>query len=588
VRITLIFGYLVAFSAPAVAAAEGAPVRRPNVLFIAVDDLRPELGCYGVNEIKTPNIDGLAAEGVTFMRAYCQQAVCNPSRASLMTGLRPDSVKVWDLRVHFRDTVPDVVTLPQHFRRHGYYAVAYGKIYHNPLPDRRSWDEPNHWPKRARVYSAASLKRLTEFRKKMRADGKSEAAIRRMRGPATEDEDVPDSRRPDGEIADQAIEALARLAKREKPFFLAVGFIRPHLPFTAPKKYWDLYRRDEIPLAENAFLPKGAPPPAMNTMYELRDYMDFADSPPPHKAPLTDQQQRRLKHGYYASVSFVDALIGRLLAKLDELKLRDDTIIVLWGDHGWKLGEHRSWCKQTNYEIDTRVPLIVRSPRMKAGGRKCPALVEFVDLYPTLCELASLPLPERLEGKSLAPLLDDPDRPFKSAAFSQFRRVHDGIEYMGHAVRTDKHRFVEWRKWRNGEVLARELYDHQNDPMENANVAKEPENRQLVEQLTKQLYEVSPPKPSGHPPGLRSKESKTRAKLFLVNELTEPVTLYWLDFHGDRRRLAVLQPGKSYTSNSFLTHPFVIESDSGRYHRIAYPASPQRRIVIKLPKSESP
>jgi len=468
---------------------------KPNVLFIAVDDLRPELGCYGTDEIVTPNIDKLAADAVTFTRAYCQQAVCNPSRVSLMTGLRPDSVRVWDLVTDFRDTVPDVVTLPQQFMKHGYYALSFGKIYHNPLPDNPSWSEPHAWPKDASLWSPQARQRLNDYRAKMRADGKSEAAVRRMRAAAVEIVDVPDSKHIDGAIADQALAAMRRLAKKEQPFFLAAGFIRPHLPFVVPRKYWELYDREEIKLADNASLPINAPAMAMNTMYELRDYMDYADTPGPRTGPLTDAQQRELKHGYYASVSFIDAQVGRLLSELDALGLADNTIVVLWGDHGWKLGEHRSWCKQTNYEVDVRAPLIIRSPGVKASGEKSDALVEFVDVYPTLCELAALPLPDHLEGKSLAPLLDDPDRAVKDTAFSQFPRRHQGREYMGYTMRTDRYRYVEWKDRRTGAVFATELYDHLDDPGENQNVAALPENRELVPKLSAKMWSLLPAPP---------------------------------------------------------------------------------------------
>ena len=478
---------LLMFMGQAIYAAE-----RPNVLFIAVDDLRPELGCYGVKEIKSPNIDRLAASGMLFKRAYCQQAVCNPSRASLMTGLRPDSTKVWDLVTHFRDTIPEVVTLSQHFRSNGYRAVAYGKIFHNPLSDAESWDEPNHWPEKARSWSPEGVQRLVKYRETMKADGKSQAAIRRMRAPATDDEDVPDNARPDGEIADQALAAMEKLADAEQPFFLAVGFIRPHLPFTPPKKYWDLYHREEIPLAKNPRLPTAAPSMAMNTMYELRDYLDFAESPRPEQGSLGEDEQRRLKHGYYASVSFVDAQIGRLLDKLEALKLTDDTIVVLWGDHGWKLGEHNSWCKQTNYEIDAHVPLLLRAPDGRGKGQTTSALVEFIDIYPTLCELAELPLPEHLEGRSFAPLLSDPRQAWKEAAFSQFRRRQNGEEFMGYAMRTDRYRYVEWKNRRTLKTVAWELYDHQADPEENRNLAGEPEQAKLLEQLSAKLRAALP------------------------------------------------------------------------------------------------
>jgi arylsulfatase A-like enzyme len=472
---------------------------RPNVLFIAVDDLRPELGCYGEQVIHSPNIDRLAASGLMLNRAYCQFAVCNPSRVSLMTGLRPDSTKVWDLATRFRQTIPDVVTLPQQFKKHGYHAVSYGKIFHNPWPDNQSWSEPHAWPKSS-LWSDEAIQRRKEYQEKMRAEGKSEQAIKRIRAQATEIVDIPDDQHIDGAIAGQALAAMRRLAKQNQPFFLAAGFVRPHLPFVVPRKYWELYDRDAIPLAANRFLPNGAPAFAMNTMYELRDYMDFAGTPTPTKGSLTEAEQRRLKHGYYASVSFVDSLIGSLLAELDKLDLADDTIVVLWGDHGWKLGEHNSWCKQTNYEIDARVPLIVRVPGAQSNGKTTDALVEFVDIYPTLCELAGLPLPEHLEGKSMTPLLSNPDQSFKRAAFSQFRRRDGPIPLMGYAMRTARYRYIEWQDRRNGRVVETELYDHERDPLENTNLAGAAENRVRITELSRQMWNVLPQPPKFAPP----------------------------------------------------------------------------------------
>jgi iduronate 2-sulfatase len=500
---------LVATIAPLVV-AETEKTKRPNVLFIAVDDLRPELGCYGVESIRSPQIDKLAASGVVFERAYCQLAVCNPSRVSIMTGLRPDTTKVWDLVTEFRHTIPDAVTLPRHFKNHGYYAVSYGKIFHNPWPDNQSWNEPHRWPEKCSLWSTAAKQRHAAYRQKMKAEGATEATIRRIRAQATEAVDVPDHEHIDGAISKQAISAMSRLAERDQPFFLAVGFIRPHLPFVVPRKYWELYDADAIPLATNTHLPKNAPPFAMNTMYELRDYCDFHKTPSLDVGSLSLEQQRRLKHGYYASVSFVDKLVGDLLAKLESLGLSEDTIVVLWGDHGWKLGEHNSWCKQTNYELDARAPLIIRAPGAKANGRKSAALVEFVDVYPTLCELAGLPTSETLEGRSVVPLLSDPDTAFKQAAFSLYPRRVDGAPLMGYAMRTDRYRYVEWQDRRTRDIVATELYDHENDPGENTNVACLPENRDRLAELSRQMWaalplppDYVPPKPKRPPGGER-------------------------------------------------------------------------------------
>jgi iduronate 2-sulfatase len=474
------------------ATAQDATSRRPNVLFIAVDDLRPELGCYGVSDIRSPNIDRLAASGVKFERAYCQQAVCNASRASLLTGLRPDSTRVWDLVTPLRTTIPDVVTLPQYFKQHGYQSVGMGKIYHNTFPDPDSWSIPEPKPTGFQLYSAETQAKLKVRRDAARAQGKTEAQISgSVRGLAAEGEDVADERRFDGALGNLAIEHLQKLSQGNTPFFFAVGFIQPHLPFTAPKRYWDLYDPAKLRLATNPFLPKSAPAMAMFGMYELRAYMDFADT---KEAPalLTEEQQRHLKHGYYASATFIDTQIGRLLDELDRLSLRDNTIVVLWADHGWKLGEHASWCKQTNYEIDARVPFIVRAPGAKGNGKPCAGLVELLDIYPTLCDLAGLPIQPQLEGKSIAPLLADPTQPGKSAAFSQFPRRQGEQRLMGYSMRTDRYRYVEWLDRSNGNIAAQELYDHVTDDAENENIAGQPGKEALLKQLSEQMRRELP------------------------------------------------------------------------------------------------
>ena len=450
-------------------AGEGSaePSDRPNVLFIAVDDLRPELGCYGNDRVHSPNIDRLAKRGVVFQRAYCQQAVCSPSRTSLLTGLRPDSTKVYDLRTHFRDTVPDVVTLPQHFKKHGYHTVGMGKIYHGSLNDEKSWSEP-WWRPTGRSPRGYVLDENIKI-----AEGN------RNRGPAVEAADVPDDAYPDGMLADRAVQTLREMEGRDEPFFLAVGFVKPHLPFNAPEKYWDRYDRTQIELPDRTAPPQGAPRYATTNWGELRNYHGI-----PEQGGLSEDQARRLIHGYFACVTYIDAQIGKLLDELDSLGLTDNTIVILWGDHGWKLGEYGDWSKHTNFELDTRVPLILSDPRGGSKGRASDALVELVDIYPTLCELAGLPLPEHLEGVSMVPLLRDPDRPWKSAAFSQYPRGR----IMGYSMRTDRYRLTRWQRRDDPErVKAVELYDHQSDPGETRNIADHPENAKLVKKLTARL-----------------------------------------------------------------------------------------------------
>lgn len=460
---------------------------RPNILFIAVDDLRPELGCYGAEHVVSPNIDRLASEGLIFERAYCQSAVCNPSRASLMTGKRPDTLKVWDLSTDMRTVNPEVVTLGQHLKTHGYHTVGIGKIFHNNNPDPATWSEPklyiDGYPfDPDAVYRGDEGIRGQE-EKKSRLLAQEQERIDQfghwyLKAQATENVDVPDSAYFDGAQTDVAVVKLSELAQRDSPFFFAVGYYRPHLPFNAPQRYWDLYDREQIPLASNPDLPEGIPLMAVNTVRELRGYTDFGDLVHPTEGSLDEDRARLLRHGYFASVSYIDAQIGKLLAALDDLGLADNTIVILWGDHGWKLGEHNSWCKMTNLEIDARVPLILRTPGSSNRGVSSDALVEFVDVYPTLCDLAGIPVPDDLEGTSFAPLIDNPSRQWKRAAFTQFLRdgvwiSPDGVEYMGYSVRTDRYRYTEWENWETGEVVATELYDHDADPAESRNVSED-------------------------------------------------------------------------------------------------------------------
>jgi arylsulfatase A-like enzyme len=446
----------------------GQTPRRPNILFIAVDDLRPELGCYGRDYIKSPNIDGIARRGMVFDRAYCQQAVCSPSRSSLLTGTRPDTTKVWDLVTHFRDALPQVVTLPQHFKQNGYFVQGIGKIYHPGYDDPRSWSAPWQTPK-APTYAGLKTPEIAD----------DDAQGKRKGGPAFESADVADNFYKDGMVADLASDALAELSTKPEPFFLAVGFAKPHLPFVAPKKYWDLYDPATIQLAPNPYHAKGAPPYALTNSNELRNYTGIPD-----EGPMPDALARQLKHGYYASVSYTDAQVGKVLAQLDRLGLRESTIVMLWGDHGWKLGEHGEWAKHSNVENDTNAPLILSVPGMKNAGAHSNALVEFVDVYPALSELAGLPLPGHLEGLSFRPLLDDPRRAWKTAAFSQYPR---GKARMGYSMRTDRYRLTVWvGRQDHSRIDAVELYDHRDDPQENVNIAVLPENKQLVAQLMKQ------------------------------------------------------------------------------------------------------
>lgn len=465
------------------------PAGKLNVLFIASDDLRPDLGCYGHPLVKSPNIDLLAQRGLVFDRAYCQQAVCSPSRSSLMTGLRPDTTKVWDLNTHFRKALPDVVTLAQLFKNHGYFTQGLGKIYHGSLDDAPSWSaagpaQPDEDATPAKKRGGGKKSADTSAPAPASAPAASSGILltKTNRGPAFRATDEEPNAGGEGELADQAIAALRQRKEAAQPFLLAVGFHKPHLPFNSPKAYWDLYDPAQISLATNNYLPKGAPDFALADKNELWSYSGVPDV-----STLPDDYARQLRHGYYAAISYMDAQLGRVLDELDRLGLRESTIIIFWGDHGWKLGEHSRWAKHSNVEDDTRAPLILSVPGMKTAGAHSAALVEFVDIYPTLADLAGLPLPDKLEGTSLKPLLDDPQRTWKSAAFSQYPRAAKGRKLMGYSMRTDRYRFTRWvDRDDHSKVEAVELYDHQTDPGENTNIANDPANKALVEKVTVQ------------------------------------------------------------------------------------------------------
>ena len=448
---------------------------RPNVLFIAVDDLRVELGCYGDSQVKSPNIDRLARRGTLFNRAYCQQAVCNPSRASLLTGLRPDTLGVWDLPTHFRENRPDVVTLPQLFKQHGYHTRNIGKIFHNWRQDdfkgdARSWSVP------------AVMHYANHGSDKALVDGP--VPPNQSHVPKTEIRDVPDEAYFDGRIADLAVAALDEL--KSQRFFLAVGFWKPHSPFNAPKRYWDLYERSEIKPPAFPHPPADVPSIAMHDSREI--LRAFAKRP---AGRPTLEETLALRHGYYAATSYVDAQIGKVVDALDRHGLRDNTIIVFWSDHGYHLGEHSLWAKTSNFELDARVPLIIATPN-HAGGQRTDAIVELLDLYPTLADLCDLPAPEDLEGVSLRPTLDAPSAVVKQAAITQHTRpaypsADEPLAAMGYSMRTDRYRYAEWRDVHDGHVVARELYDHKNDPRETANLAAKPQHAKTIDELSSQL-----------------------------------------------------------------------------------------------------
>ncbi|MBM3822041.1 MAG: sulfatase [Verrucomicrobia bacterium] len=447
-------------------------VARPNVLFIAVDDMNNDLGCYGNRQVKSPNLDRLAARGVRFDRAYCQFPLCSPSRSSLMTGLRPSRTRVYDLQYHFRQGLPDVVTLPQHFSRHGYYSARVGKIYHygNPggigtsgLDDAASWNE---------VFNPAgrdkALERELVNHTPKRGLGSS---LSLFADPVGRDEE-----HTDGMVATQAVELMEK--HRDRPFFLAVGFYKPHCPYIAPQKYFDLYPLEEITLPDlNTNLPSILPKPALSST-----------QPWPYFG-VTAGQARESKRAYYATLSFVDAQIGRVLDALDRLRLRDNTIVVFWSDHGYLLGEHGLWMKQSCFEESARVPLIIAAPGLKARGKASPRTVELLDLYPTLVDLAGLPVPSPLDGVSLRPLLHDPKAKWTRPAFTQVQRGG----FPGYTVRTERWRYVVWDDGDKGA----ELYDHQRDLRELKNLAGRREYEKIEAEMRSQVRKNWPERVPG-------------------------------------------------------------------------------------------
>lgn len=457
--------------------ANCAQAAQPNVLFIAVDDLRTALGCYGDPLVQSPNIDQLASQSRVFQRAYCMQAVCGPSRTSLLTGRLPDNTRVWHNRNMFRESHPNLVTLPQHFVNHGYHAVSLGKIFSGDQRelDPVSWSEPE------------ILKQPGWRNSVMGGSGES------GKGAAWEDADVLDDDYSDGKLAGLAIEKLRSLKAGEKPFFLAVGFFKPHLPFNAPKRYWDLYDPGIFDLSEDGKQVQNVSNHAHHSHRELGGYRDM-----PKDEHLDAAATRKLRHGYYACVSYVDAQIGKLLNAIDQMGLAENTVVVLWGDHGYSLGEKDRWCKGTNFERDTRVPLLIRTPKMQQPGASTQALIETVDLYPTLVSLAGLPLPEDLDGLSLVPNLNDPQAAGRDAVLSQFARPFkkDAPEFMGYSLRTDTHRYTRWISWADRKIVAEELYDYGDDHcarqegayrIEQRNIADLPEQAATRKLLSSQL-----------------------------------------------------------------------------------------------------
>lgn len=515
------------------ATAHGAgPSPRPNVLFIAVDDLKPWLGCYGHPVVKTPHIDRLAERGTVFRNNYCQMALCGPTRLSLMTGLRPDTTQVYNMGgdiFHIdaaRRRAPQLRTLPGHFKEHGYASIGFGKVLDgrntDPGQDRQSWSDPKgvRWEWDSALYpvqpagggyqdpetrkkveaALAEVERRGIKNKRARTDFLSTVEGSR---PVCESMDLPDEAYAEGNVmAAPAVAAIRRFGQSGQPFFLAVGFYKPHLPFVAPKKYWDLYAPEDFALAPVQQYPAGGVSYAETDYIEARGF-----HPVPVEGPIPEPLQRHMMHGYAACISYVDAQVGKLLQALEEAGLADNTIVCLWGDHGFHLGDKQIWGKHTNFEEATRAPLIIAAPSIPGGRVEDEAMTEFVDVFPTLCDLAGLEPPQGLEGKSLTRLMRG-ERPVENKpAVSQYmRKLDDGLA-MGWAIRTPRYRYVEWRRISSdgkdytlsGKVLGTELYDYETDPHERRNLAADPEHGAVRAEMARRFGETLPHLPKRQP-----------------------------------------------------------------------------------------
>ena len=474
-RVSILFKVSSIFLAANLTGCKPEPSPPVNVLFIAVDDLRPALGCYGDPLAITPNIDKLAHHGVVFNKHYVQIPSCAPSRASMLTGLRPDELKITDHATHLRDMWPDVVTLPELFKHKGYTTVNIGKIFHyaaGGFNDAQSWTYEHlsvnmGWPS---FYAEPENKKVNN------------------KASSIECIDTDDAAYYDGQYTDLAISYIEKFKGNNTPFFLAVGYLKPHLPFTAPKKYWDLYDREVFRHIEDRNRPADAPEIAFHNWQELRGYTDI-----PSEGPLAAEKEMELRHGYYACVSYIDAQVGKLLNTLDELGLRENTVIVFWGDHGFHLGEQNIWAKSTNFEMSAHAPLIIAAPKTGTSGVTTDAIVESLDIYPTIIDLCSVNPEGDLSGRSLKPLLEDPKHQWENVAFNQFARPYGAAiggrtpkSHMGYSVRTDSWRYTSWYNFEKDLFEFHELYAVE-APGPTANLVGKPEYSDIQEKLHKMV-----------------------------------------------------------------------------------------------------
>jgi iduronate 2-sulfatase len=455
--------FLFTAAAPLFAAPQAG--RKRNVLFIATDDLNNCLGCYGHPVVKTPNIDRIAKRGVRFDRAYCQFPLCSPSRTSLMTGLAPDTTRVYELQTHFRSVLPDVMTLGQAFQKNGYFSGRVGKIYHYGNPGQIGTDGLDDKPSWNHVVNPAGLDKLEEEPKLTNfTPGRGlGSAVCFYASPA------PDEQHTDGQVAAEVIRMME--AHKDEPFFIGAGFYKPHVPWIAPKKYFDMYPLDSIdvrPFDES----------------EMTIAPEHAYSTRPANWGMSVDQRRTAIQAYYATISFVDAQIGKVLDALDRLNLADSTTVLFWSDHGYQLGEHGQWMKQTVFEPSARAPFIVAGAGVSARGRNSMRTVEFLDMYPTLVDMCGLSgAPANLHGRSLVPLLKNPNASWSKPAVSQVRR---GKDIHGHSLRNERYRYTMWK----GGELGEELYDYETDPREMRNLAADAKFTKLKAQLKTELESI--------------------------------------------------------------------------------------------------
>ena len=479
---------------------------RPNVLFIASDDMRPQLGCYGDPTVHSPNLDALAKRGMVFTRSYVQQALCSPSRISMLTGRYPSTTGIFEIGRTLRTTMPDITTMPQHFKDNGYHTRSLGKIYHVGIDDDASWTVPA-WHSKTPRYSDSTQKAIAAFR----ADAKARSIEIPQKGkgsnlsaiPAFEAVDCEDEDLLDGDTTLNAIRQLREHASKPgQPFFLAVGFANPHVPWISPKKYWDLYDPAKLPLATNEFLPKGAPDFAATSGNDFRWYGNVPEG------ELPEPFKRQCLHGYLAAISYVDAQVGKLLAALDETGLAKNTIVVFWSDHGYYMGEHTWWgSKHNNYEGATRNCMIMATPGMKHAGEQTAALAQAVDIAPTLADLCGLPSHSGFQGRSLKPVLDDPTARVNEAAFSWYPKSG----WLGVTMRTDEWRMVEWTK--AGEKPVRELYDSRKDMQNDENLSARTEHAPLIEKLSAEMRQRFPVQDFHEPaPAAKGRKGRKAAK----------------------------------------------------------------------------